>query len=91
MLIRHVREDGLLHMALVRDLDIPSRAAAVMHIEQLLFSHRPRHVRLQLPTADPSPASLSALARTRRLCEGLGISLTVVGPAIAAPPRPAAA
>ncbi|MFD7325656.1 hypothetical protein ACFV9D_32010 [Streptomyces sp. NPDC059875] len=90
MLIRHVVEDGVLHLAFLRDLDVPSRAAAALQIEGLLFTYRPRHVRVQLPSADPSPASLSALARARRLCEGLGIPLTVVGPALS-PTKPAAA
>ncbi|MFF0558694.1 hypothetical protein ACH4ZU_29230 [Streptomyces sp. NPDC020472] len=81
MLIRHLVEDGVLHLALLHDLDVPSRAAAALQIETLLLAHRPRLVRMQLPTADPSPASLSALARARRMCEGLGIPLTVVGPA----------
>ncbi|CAM5650006.1 hypothetical protein STANM337S_06554 [Streptomyces tanashiensis] len=92
MLIRHVVEEGVLHVALPHDLDVPSRAAAALQIETLLFTHRPRHVRIQLPTPDPSPASVSVLARARRLCEGLEIPLTVVGPAAARPPhRPAAA
>ncbi|MEU6878866.1 hypothetical protein [Streptomyces sp. NPDC046712] len=92
MVIRHLVEDGVLHVELLHDLDVPSRAAAALQIETLLLAHRPRLVRMQLATADPSPASLSALARTRRMCEGLGIPLTVVGPAPIAPPsRPAAA
>ncbi|WP_369383057.1 hypothetical protein [Streptomyces sp. cg36] len=37
----------------------------------LLFAHRPRHVRIQPPATDLSPASLSVLARARRLCEHL--------------------
>ncbi|WP_435973080.1 hypothetical protein [Streptomyces sp. Qhu_M48] len=92
MLIRHVLEDRVLHVTLLRDLDVASRAAAALQIEMLLVADRPRHVRIQLPTADPSPASLSVLALARRLCEGLRTPLTVVGPVRpAAPPRPAAA
>ncbi|MER7535772.1 hypothetical protein ABTX77_13445 [Streptomyces sp. NPDC097704] len=86
MLIRHLVEDGVLHLALLRDLDVSSRAAAALQIETLLLAHRPRLVRMQLPTTEPSPASLSALARARRMCEGLGIPLTVVGPAPVAGP-----
>ncbi|MEU6950494.1 hypothetical protein ABZ957_35585 [Streptomyces sp. NPDC046316] len=37
-----------------------------------------QHVRVLIPSADPSPASLGVLARARRLCEHLGIPLTVV-------------
>ncbi|MGW5424812.1 hypothetical protein [Streptomyces sp. NPDC003943] len=80
MLIHHAFEDGVLHVSLLRDLDVTSRAAAFLETEALVHSHRPRLVRVQLPTADPSPASLSALCRTRRLCENLRIPLTVVGP-----------
>ncbi|MFB7866123.1 MULTISPECIES: hypothetical protein [unclassified Streptomyces] len=93
MLISHAFEDGVLHVSLLRDLDVTSRAAAFLETEALLHSHRPRLVRVQLPTADPSPASLSALSRARRLCEALGIPLTVVGPVQAPrrPPHPTAA
>ncbi|MEV6329152.1 hypothetical protein [Streptomyces sp. NPDC051909] len=93
MLISHAFEDGVLHLSFLQDLDVTSRAAAFLQTEALLLSHRPRLVRVQLPTADPSPASLSALSRARRLCEHLGIPLTVVGPVHVArtPPRPTAA
>lgn len=91
MLIRHTTSEGVLHLTLVRDLDVTSRAAAALHIEMLVFGHRPRHVRVQLPSAEPSAASLSVLARARRLCESLGVPLTVVGPSTAPPPKPAAA
>ncbi|WP_370416304.1 hypothetical protein [Streptomyces fradiae] len=93
MLISHAFEDGVLHLSFLRDLDVTSRAAAFLETEALLLSHRPRLVRVQLPTADPSPASLSALSRARRLCEHLGIPLTVVGPVrvAPAPPHPTAA
>ncbi|MFI0926918.1 hypothetical protein ACH4TP_23740 [Streptomyces sp. NPDC021012] len=92
MLMRHAVEEDVLHLALPHDLDVPSRAAAASQVETLLFTHRPRHVRIQLSTPDPSPASLSVPARARRLCEGLKIPLTVVGPATPRPPlSPAAA
>ncbi|MFH9725994.1 hypothetical protein ACH4M4_23975 [Streptomyces sp. NPDC017254] len=92
MLVGHAVEDGTLHIRLLRDLDVAGRAAAALQVEMLLYAHRPRHVRLRLPTSAPSPASLSVIARARRLCEGLGIPLTVVGAAESAPPtRPAAA
>ncbi|MCX5395265.1 hypothetical protein ABZY68_08225 [Streptomyces sp. NPDC006482] len=81
MLIGHNVEDGVLHLEILRDLDISSRAAATLEIEMLLFTHRPySRVRVQLPTCDPSPASLSVLARARRLCGRRGIPLAVVGP-----------
>ncbi|MFE1547471.1 hypothetical protein [Streptomyces sp. NPDC058718] len=92
MLFSHDFEDGVLHLSLIRDLDVTSRAAAAMRAEALLYAHRPRLVRLQLPTADPSPASLSVLARLRRLCEALGTPLSVFAPtATPQPPRTMAA
>ncbi|MGW6390279.1 hypothetical protein ACWFR1_07175 [Streptomyces sp. NPDC055103] len=88
MLIGHNVEDGVLHLEVLRDLDISSRAAATLEIEMLLFTHRPcSRVRVQLPTVDPSPASLSVLARARRLCGRRGVPLTVVGPPEAGFPR----
>lgn len=54
MLISHVFEDRVLHVTLLRDLDVAGRAAAALHIETLLSAHCPRHVRIQLPTTDPS-------------------------------------
>lgn len=92
MAIPHEVHEGVLHLALPGDLDVPRRAAAALHLEMLLFTHRPTLVRVQLSSAEPSAASLSVLARARHLCEGLGIRLSVVGPAAAHPPtRPAAA
>lgn len=92
MAIRSEVHDGVLHLALPGDLDVPRRAAIALQLESLLFTHRPAHVRIQLSRTEPSPASLSVLARARRLCEGLGIRLTVVGPAASHPPvKPAAA
>ncbi|MFF9909924.1 hypothetical protein [Streptomyces sp. NPDC013457] len=88
MLITHAIEDGVLHVTFLRDLDVSSRAAASLETEALVHAHRPRHVRVQLPTRDPSAASLSALTRARRLCEHLGIPLTVVGPARLSTPDP---
>ncbi|MEU9862548.1 hypothetical protein AB0D99_16920 [Streptomyces sp. NPDC047971] len=87
MLITYAIEDGVLHVTLLRDLDISTRAAASLETEALVHAHHPRHVRVQLPTFDPSPASLSALTRARRLCEHLGIPLTVVGPAQTSAPE----
>ncbi|BAU83801.1 hypothetical protein SLA_2884 [Streptomyces laurentii] len=80
MLIRHSFEDGVLHVSLPHDLDVTGRPVAALETELLVHVHRPRRVRVQLPTFDPSPAGLGALSRIRRLCEALGIPLTVVGP-----------
>ncbi|WP_406065348.1 hypothetical protein OG462_38980 [Streptomyces sp. NBC_01077] len=91
MLIRYAMEEGVLHLRITRDLDISSRAAATLEIEMLLFTLHPyARVRVQLPTADPSPASLSVLARARRLCSHRGVPLTVVGPVSVSEPPPVA-
>lgn len=67
MLISHAFVHGVLHMALPSDLDVTDRAAAVLETEALVHAHRPRLVQMRLAGPDPS-ASLSALARARRLC-----------------------
>ncbi|WP_406053575.1 hypothetical protein OG462_44340 [Streptomyces sp. NBC_01077] len=83
MLIQHAASYGVLRLTIPGHLDVPNRAAAALQIEMLLVAHRALHVWIRLSAADPSPASLSVLARARRLSEGLGIPLTVV-----APPQP---
>ncbi|MEK9524213.1 hypothetical protein ACIOMM_34240 [Streptomyces sp. NPDC087908] len=77
MFISHESENGVLRVVLLRDLDVSTRAAAAVQVEGLLSAHQPRQVRWQWPTASPSSASLSILARARRLCDDLGISLTI--------------
>ncbi|GHG26667.1 hypothetical protein ACFFSH_12565 [Streptomyces filamentosus] len=81
MLIGHAFEEGVLHLSLPGDLALTSRSAADLEAQALALAHRPRLVRVQLSTADPSPASLSVLSRVRRFCENVRIPLTVVGPA----------
>ncbi|MFH8727596.1 hypothetical protein [Streptomyces termitum] len=90
MLIGHAFEEGVLHLSLPGDLALTSRSAADLEAQHLAHAHRPRLVRVQLSTADPSPASLSVLSRVRRFCENLRIPLAVVGPAPAPADRPAA-
>ncbi|MFD5769682.1 hypothetical protein ACFWIN_28225 [Streptomyces sp. NPDC127049] len=80
MLIGHAFEEGVLHLSLPGDLALSSRSAADLEAQALAHAHRPRHVRVQLTTADPSPASLSVLSRVRRFCENVRIPMTVVGP-----------
>ncbi|MEU7696984.1 MULTISPECIES: hypothetical protein [unclassified Streptomyces] len=77
MFISHESENGVLRVVLLRDLDVSARAAAAVQVEGLLSAHQPRQVRWHWPTTTPSPASLSILARAQRLCDDLGISLTV--------------
>ncbi|WP_030326478.1 hypothetical protein [Streptomyces flavochromogenes] len=83
MVISHVLTDGILHVTLPCDLDVTHRAAAALETETLVHAHRPRIVQLKVVGSHPSPASLSALARARRMCTSLGIPLAVVGPAAA--------
>ncbi|MET7756106.1 hypothetical protein ABZT27_15530 [Streptomyces sp. NPDC005389] len=91
MLISHDSENGVLRLVLLRDLDVTTRAAAAVQVEALLHAHHPQHVRWQWPTASPSAASLSVLARARRLCDALGASLTVLNATTPVRPGPQAA
>lgn len=80
MLVSHALKDGVLHLRLLRELDVTSRAAAALEIEAIVSAYRPERVLLEFPTPSPSPASFSALARARRMCASLGIALVVSGP-----------
>ncbi|MFF5707332.1 hypothetical protein ACFY7H_33325 [Streptomyces sp. NPDC012794] len=77
MLIHHVLDHGTLKVRIQGELDITNRAAAALRIEALVAAHRPARVLLELPTGDPTPATLSALARTQRMCRSLGVAFTV--------------
>ncbi|WP_055598546.1 hypothetical protein [Streptomyces aureus] len=92
MVISHAFADGVLYVTLPPDLDVTNRAAAALETEALVHAHRPRLVQMRLDGTDPSPASLSALARARRVCASLGIPLTftAVGPATTEPDDSAA-
>lgn len=79
MLITHTVDRGVLRVTLGHELDISSRAAAVLEVEVLIRAHRPVRVVMRLPTADPAPATLSAVLRARRLCRCLGIPLVLAG------------
>ncbi|MET9621774.1 hypothetical protein ABZZ37_13530 [Streptomyces sp. NPDC006464] len=80
MVIDHTLADGVLQVRLLRELDITTRAAAALEIEALVAGHRPDQVLVELPSPVPSPATFSALARARRMCQSLGIPLTTTGP-----------
>ncbi|MFI0924793.1 hypothetical protein ACH4TP_12795 [Streptomyces sp. NPDC021012] len=79
MLISHAVRHDALHVTLHRDLDVTNRAAAALRIQALVEEHRPARVVIAVPAADPSPATLSALARTHRMCAGLGVPLALSG------------
>ncbi|MFF9850506.1 hypothetical protein [Streptomyces litmocidini] len=79
MFISHAVRHEALYVTLHRDLDVTHRAAAALRIEALVQAHRPARVVVVVPTADPSPATFSALARAHRMCAGLGVPLTLSG------------
>lgn len=81
MLLSHDAHDGALRITLHRDLDITNRAAAALQIEALIAAYRPARVVIELTSTPPSLATLSAIARAKRRCEGLDVPLTLVGTA----------
>ncbi|WP_435972937.1 hypothetical protein [Streptomyces sp. Qhu_M48] len=85
MIISHAFADGVLRVTLPCDLDVTNRAAAALETEALVRAHRPRLVQVKLGGTDPTSASLSTLARARRMCASLGIPLAAEGPTTAQP------
>ncbi|MET7843566.1 hypothetical protein ABZT45_34190 [Streptomyces sp. NPDC005356] len=79
MLITHAVEDDTLHVTLQGQLDITNRTTAAVQIEALVRDRHPHRVTLQIPTGEPTPATLSALLRTHRMCQGHGIPLKLNG------------
>ncbi|MFE2560194.1 STAS domain-containing protein [Streptomyces sp. NPDC059352] len=79
MLINHTVRHDVLHVTLHRDLDVTNRAAVALQVQALVQEHRPSRVIIAVPTAEPTPATLSALARAHRMCASLGIPLTLSG------------
>ncbi|MER5965098.1 hypothetical protein [Streptomyces sp. NPDC002057] len=79
MLITHAVRQHVLHVTLLRDLDVTNRAAAALQVQALVQTHRPTRVVIAVPTVDPTPATLSALARAHRMCLSLGIPLALSG------------
>ncbi|MFE1232506.1 hypothetical protein [Streptomyces sp. NPDC058745] len=92
MLLSHDAHDGALRITLHRNLDITNRAAAALQIEALIAAYRPARVVIELTSTPPSLATLSAIARAKRMCEGLDIPLALVetaaGPVPTAGPDP---
>ncbi|MET9621773.1 hypothetical protein ABZZ37_13525 [Streptomyces sp. NPDC006464] len=92
MLLSHDAHDGALRITLHRNLDITNRAAAALQIEALIAAYRPARVVIELTSTPPSLATLSAIARAKRRCEGLDIPLALVetaaGPVPTAEPDP---
>ncbi|MEU6879478.1 hypothetical protein [Streptomyces sp. NPDC046712] len=81
MLMSHAMDHAVLRVTLHRELEVTNRAAVALQIQALVHAHRPAEVIVELPTADPSPATLSAIARTRRMCQSIGVPLTLTGAA----------
>ncbi|OKJ65336.1 hypothetical protein AMK27_06065 [Streptomyces sp. CB02009] len=79
MPVEYTTEGPVLALRLRADLDVTARAAAALRVERLVLAHRPGGVRLHLAAGYATGASLSVLARVRRLCEGLDIPLVVTG------------
>ncbi|MGW0120412.1 hypothetical protein [Streptomyces sp. NPDC003327] len=77
MLISHAVRHDVLHVEIGHELDVTNRAAAALQIQLLVQTHRPARVVVALPATDPAPATLSALARAHRMCDSLGIPLTL--------------
>ncbi|MFE0650845.1 hypothetical protein ACFVZH_19885 [Streptomyces sp. NPDC059534] len=79
MLISHAVGEDVLHVTLHCDLDVANRAAAALQIQALVQAHRPARVVIELPAADPTPATISALARAHRMCASLSIPFSLAG------------
>ncbi|MGW4161831.1 hypothetical protein [Streptomyces sp. NPDC004788] len=79
MLISHRVEGDALRVTLHRNLDVTTRAAATLAIEVLVRAHKPRGLVLRIPSGEPTPATLSAVGRARRMCASLGIPLDLTG------------
>ncbi|MFE2877338.1 hypothetical protein ACFXG6_27625 [Streptomyces roseus] len=79
MLITHTLGRGTLRVKIHHDLDITNRAAVALQVEALVAAHRPDKVVLELPTDEPSPATLSAMARAQRMCHSLNVAFAVTG------------
>ncbi|MFE7513178.1 hypothetical protein ACFU8I_18445 [Streptomyces sp. NPDC057540] len=77
MSVEHAHDGRILAVTLPPDLDVASRGAVALHVERLVLAYRPRGVRLHMPSGHATGASLSVLARALRLCEHLGIALTL--------------
>ncbi|MFE2992503.1 hypothetical protein [Streptomyces sp. NPDC059262] len=56
---------------------ITSRAAGALQIEALVYVHRPSCVTVQVPSGEPTPATLSAVLRAYRTCREIGFPLTL--------------
>ncbi|MGW6395987.1 hypothetical protein ACWFR1_37050 [Streptomyces sp. NPDC055103] len=79
MIISHSVDGGILRVTLHRDLDITNRAAVALALQALVQAHRPTQVLVDVPLTEPSPATLSALVRTHRMCRNVGVDFVLTG------------
>ncbi|RFC71047.1 hypothetical protein [Streptomyces sp. AcE210] len=79
MLISHSVEGDTLRLTLHHSVDVHTRAAAAAEVEALVHTHRPRHVTVQAPAGEPTPATLSVVVRAHRMCKSLDIPLSLTG------------
>ncbi|MFI1654883.1 hypothetical protein ACH4ZU_08130 [Streptomyces sp. NPDC020472] len=88
MSVEHADEGRIPALYIPADLDVASRAAAALRVQRLVLAYRPRGVRLHMTPGPADSASLSVLARLRRLREGLGIPVTLTDRPWTAHPPP---
>lgn len=79
MPISHRVDGDTLHVTLHHSLDVRTRAAAAAEIEDLVHTHQPRTVTVQVPASEPTPATLSVVVRAQRMCQSLDIPLSLTG------------
>ncbi|MEU9703336.1 hypothetical protein [Streptomyces sp. NPDC047981] len=77
MLLTHHIDVGTLRVTLHQGLDVTNRAAAALFIQALVDAHRPAAVVLDLPGGPASAATMSAVARAKRMCDSLSIPFTL--------------
>ncbi|MFF0428140.1 hypothetical protein ACFYUJ_27535 [Streptomyces sp. NPDC004520] len=79
MIISHSVDGDILRVTLPSDLDITNRAAVALALQALVQAHHPTQVLVDVPLTEPSPATLSALSRTHRMCRNLGVDFVLTG------------
>ncbi|OKK17263.1 hypothetical protein AMK16_20510 [Streptomyces sp. CB00455] len=89
-MLTHVFDRGTLVVSLDRPIGIGERAAAALATEHLIRTCRPGTVVVKLGAPAVSPAGVSLMLRTQRLCRHWGIPLAVACAALPAQPLGAA-
>ncbi|WP_030192426.1 hypothetical protein [Streptomyces sp. NRRL S-87] len=73
--------DGVLVIRLLPALALRHRAAATLAIDELLASHRPRRLVVEIPSL-LTPAATSVVLRAQHSCRARAASLAVVSTAV---------